>query len=79
MNKVTLTNINVQDQKAAVIFFTLQDTNNNSYGVADIVHTYLLGHAFPGLAYTYPGEKINGLLAFEVPLGAKLVTITHDN
>ena len=79
MYNVTLTNINAVDGPATYAGkFTVQDTNNNSYGVSNTVQTEYLGHAFPSTGDVLaPGEKMNGLIVFEVPQGTKLVTMTY--
>jgi hypothetical protein len=79
MYNVTLANINAVEGPATTASkFTVQDTNNNSYGVSETIQTEYLGHAFPSSGDVLaPGERMNGLIVFEVPQGVKLVTMTY--
>ena len=74
MYNVTLTNINAAyGPTASASKFTLQDTNNNSYSVTEIIQLFDLGHAFPYSGeQVAPGERVNGLMMFEVPQGLQL-------
>ncbi len=80
MYNVTLTNVNAQDREVQARSFTVQDTSNNTYAMADFNQENLVSHAFPSAwTMTQPGTKINGVIVYDVPQGTKLVTMTYDD
>ena len=80
MYNVTFTNVNAQDREVQAGAFTVQDTSNNTYAMANFNQENLVSHAFPSAwTMTQPGTKINGVIVYDVPQGVKLVTMTYDD
>lgn len=59
-------------------FFTLHDLNNTAYGISQATNDKSIA-GFPNNVLTHPGDKVNGLIVFEVPQNAKLVNLVYDD
>ena len=78
MFNVTFTNINAPSLSVYNRYFTVQDTNNNTYPMANFNQDLVTKH-FPASTTTNPGMKVNGVIVYDVPQNAKLVTMTYDD
>jgi hypothetical protein len=78
MYNATVTNINATDRYVNANFFTLHDLNNTAYGISQATNDKSIA-GFPYNVMTHPGDKVNGILMFEVPQNAKLVNLVYDD
>jgi len=77
---VTVTNRYVEDKSIYQDYFTLLDNNNNVYGVDELIQGNYLSNAFPyNPVVTQPGDKVTGLIVFEVPQNATFVTLRYND
>jgi len=78
---VTFTNINAPNTQISGYFsFALLDANNNMFAVQQGIQSTSLLQAFPyGYTTTQPGDKVSGLLAYEVPQNAKIVSLRYHD
>lgn len=79
----TVTNINAsgsvgRGRTVRADYFTLHDSNGYAYGVSSLVSDLHVA-GFPYDAITHPGDKVNGLLPFEVPQNAALVNLVYSD
>jgi Domain of unknown function (DUF4352) len=72
MYNTTVTNINATKRNVHTSFFTLHDSNNYTYSAS-------YASTFPNNVFTNPGDKVNGILIFEVPQNAKLVNLVYND
>jgi len=78
MYNATVTNINATDRYVHTNFFTLHDSKNIAYGISQATNDKSIA-GFPNNVLTHPGDKVNGLIVFEVPQNAKLVNLVYDD
>jgi hypothetical protein len=78
MFNTTVTNINANSRNVHTLFFTLHDSNNNAYSVSQATNDKSIA-GFPNNVVTQPGDKVNGLLVFEVPQNATLKSLTYND
>lgn len=74
----TVTNINATSRNVHTSYFTLHDSNNSAYLVSRATTDKSI-EGFPNNVVTNPGDKVNGLLVFEVPQNATLATLVYDD
>lgn len=78
----TVTNINASGpglgRTVSPDYFTLHDSNGYAYGVSPLVNDLHIA-GFPYNVITHPGDKVNGLLPFEVPQNATLVNLVYSD
>jgi ABC-type Fe3+-hydroxamate transport system substrate-binding protein len=80
MYNITFTNINAPDRAVNAQSFTVQDTSNHTYAMANFNQEGLVSHAFPfQYVTTQPGTKITGVIVYQVPQDVKLVNMTYDD
>ncbi|MGZ4947204.1 MAG: DUF4352 domain-containing protein [Halobacteriota archaeon] len=78
MYNVTVTNEDSKSQNAHTMFFTAHDTNNNTYGISQATNDKSIA-GFPNNVMTNPGDKVSGLLVFEIPKNATLVNMAYKD
>ncbi len=77
---VTTTNENAPSRQTQAYFFTLLDSDNRVYNVDYLVLANKSIHAYPeAFTRTQPGDKVNGIIVFEVPQNATLVSLRYDD
>jgi hypothetical protein len=78
----TVTNINASSvglgRTVSADYFTLHDSNGHAYGVSPLVSDLHIA-GFPHNVITHPGDKVNGLLPFEVLQNATLVNLVYSD
>jgi predicted small secreted protein len=79
----TVTNINAagsvgRGRTVSPDYFTLHDSNGYAYSVSPLVSDLHIA-GFPPTIITHPGDKVSGLLPFEVPQNAKLVNLVYND
>jgi hypothetical protein len=79
----TVTNINASGsvglgRTVSADYFTLHDSNGHAYSVSPLVNDLHIA-GFPHNVITHPGDKVNGLLPFEVPQNATLVNLVYSD
>jgi len=76
----TVTNENATDRQVHANMFALHDSNKYVYNTDYLIQTNQSFNAFPYVyKMTQPGDKVNGILVFEVPQNAKLTSLTYDD
>jgi Domain of unknown function (DUF4352) len=77
---VTVINTYAEDKPIYQDYFTVLDKNNNVYGVDELIQGNYLNNAFPyNPVITQPGDKVTGLVVFEVPQNATFVTLRYND
>lgn len=74
----TVTNTNAPSRQVNVTFFTLLDSNNNKYNVSQAMNNRSIA-GFPNGVVTNPGDKVSGLLVFEVPQNATPANLVYND
>ena len=79
MFNLTVKNVNEKDGNIDAYAFKLRDTGGNVYG-----RTWFLGGLggptqFDSMSHTQSGDKVSGVMAFEVPQTAKLSNLTYTD
>jgi hypothetical protein len=72
----TVQNINASDRPVAISYFTAQDTRGNSYNFSSLSNDLTIGN-FKGSAHSQPGDILGGIVVFEVPRDASVLSITY--
>ena len=75
MYNTTVTNVDARDRLVTYGSIKVKDSNNYSYGALSWQNTAV---TFP-ITTTQPGDKVNGLIVFEVPQNAKITTMVYDD
>ncbi|MGZ4906696.1 MAG: DUF4352 domain-containing protein [Halobacteriota archaeon] len=78
MFNATVTNINATDRYVNSTFFTLYDSSKTPYPLSYATTDKSIA-SFPNDVMTHPGDKVSGLLVFEVPKKAKLTKLVYDD
>ena len=72
----TVQNINASDRPVSIAYFTAQDTRSNSYNCSDLSNDLTISN-FKGSAHSQPGDILGGIVVFEVPHEASVLSITY--
>jgi Domain of unknown function (DUF4352) len=72
----TVQNINASDRPVSIDYFTAQDTRSNSYNCSDVSNDLTISN-FKGSAHSQPGDILGGIVIFEVPRDASVLSITY--
>jgi hypothetical protein len=72
----TVQNINASDRPVAISYFTAQDTRGHSYNFSSLSNDLTIGN-FKGSAHSQPGDILGGIVVFEVPRDASVLSITY--
>jgi hypothetical protein len=59
-------------------FFTAHDSNNNTYGISQATNDKSI-EGFPNNVKANQGDKVTGLLVFEIPQSAQLVNMVYKD
>ena len=80
MYNATVTNVNATDRPVWSGLFLLRDSNGYVYRTDLSVNPSQYSNPFPsGNTMTQPGDKVNGILLFQVPQNAKLTALVYDD
>jgi Domain of unknown function (DUF4352) len=74
----TVTNVNAPSRHVNASFFSLRDSYNNSYNVSKATNNISVG-GFPNNVVTNPGDKVSGLLLFEIPQNATPANVVYND
>jgi hypothetical protein len=72
----TVLNVNATDRPVAINYVTAQDTRGNSYACSDLSNN-LMTSPFKGSAWSQPGDILGGVVIFEMPQDASVLSITY--
>jgi hypothetical protein len=72
----TVQNINASDRPVSIDYFTAQDTRGNSYHCSDLSNVLTISN-FKGSARSQPGDILGGIVVFEVPHDASVLSIAY--
>lgn len=72
----TVQNINATDRPVAINYFTAQDTRGNSYSCGNLSNDLTISN-FKWSAHSQPGDNLGGIVVFEVPHEASVLSITY--
>jgi hypothetical protein len=72
----TVLNINASDRPVAINYFTAQDTQGNSYHFSGLSND-LASNNFKESVHSQPGDILGGVVVFEVPRDASVLSITY--
>jgi hypothetical protein len=72
----TVLNINASDRPVAINYVTAQDTRGNSYNFSSLSNGLTSGN-FKESAHSQPGDILGGIVVFEVPHDASVLSITY--
>jgi hypothetical protein len=78
MFNVTVTNQGSNTILTHTTFFTVHDSNGNAYGISQATNDNSIA-GYPNNVNINPGDKVTGLLVFEVPQNAKLVNMVYND
>ena len=78
MFNVTVTNQGSNTILKHTTFFTVHDSNGNAYGISQASNDNSIA-GYPNNVNINPGDKVTGLLVFEVPQNAKLVNMVYND
>ncbi|MGZ4892286.1 MAG: DUF4352 domain-containing protein [Halobacteriota archaeon] len=78
MYNVTVTNQDSKSRNVHTTFFTAHDANNNTYGISQATNDKSIA-GFPNNVMTNPGDRVSGLLVFEMPKNATLVNMVYKD
>jgi hypothetical protein len=79
MYNVTVTNTASNSRNTHTTFFTVHDSDGNTYGISQATNDNSIA-GYPNNVMINPGDKVTGLLVFEIPQNAKLVNMVyHDD
>jgi predicted small secreted protein len=79
MFNTTVTNTASNSRNTHTLFFTLHDSNGNTYGISQATNDKSIA-GYPNNVMMNPGDKVTGLLVFEIPQNANLVNMVyHDD
>ncbi|MEI7827812.1 MAG: DUF4352 domain-containing protein, partial [Euryarchaeota archaeon] len=72
----TVQNINASDRPVVITYFSAQDTRGNSYNFSSLSDDLVISN-FKGSAHSQPGDILGGVIVFEVPRDASVLSITY--
>jgi hypothetical protein len=72
----TVQNINASDRPVSIDYLTAQDTRSSSYNCSDLSNDLTISN-FKGSAHSQPGDILGGIVVFEVPHEASVLSITY--
>jgi len=72
----TVQNINASDRPVSIDYLTAQDTRSNSYNYSDLSNDLTISN-FKGSAHSQPGDLLGGMVVFEVPRNASVLSIPY--
>jgi hypothetical protein len=75
MYNTTVANVDARDRMVTYGSIKVRDSNGYSYGALSWQNT---ATTFP-IVMTQPGDKVNGLIVFEMPQNAKITTMVYDD
>jgi len=78
MFNTTVTNVDATSRNVDPLYFTLNDSDGNAYSRSLATDDKSIA-GFPNNVVTNPGDKVNGLLVFEVPKNAQLTTLVYND
>ncbi len=79
MFNTTVTNTASNSRNTHTMFFTVHDSNGNTYGISQATNDKSIA-GYPNNVMMNPGDKVTGLLVFEIPQNANLVNMVyHDD
>ena len=78
MYNVTVANGDSKSRNTHTQFFTVHDSSNNTYGISQATNDKSIA-GYPNNVRMNSGDKVNGLLVFEVPQNAKLVNMVYKD
>ncbi|MGZ8892986.1 MAG: hypothetical protein ACXW1R_08690 [Halobacteriota archaeon] len=72
----TVLNINATDRPVDINYVMAQDTRGNSYTCGDVSNN-LMTSPFKGSARSQPGDILGGVVVFEMPQDAAVLSLTY--
>lgn len=78
MFNVTVTNRGSNTILTHTTFFTVHDSNGSAYGISQATNDNSIA-GYPNNVNINPGDKVTGLLVFEVPQNTKLVNMVYND
>lgn len=72
----TVQNVKASDRPVVINYFTAQDTKGNSYNFNGLSNDLAIGKFMPS-ARSQPGDILGGMVIFEVPRDASVLSITY--
>ncbi len=75
---VTITNVNAKDKYVGPSYFKLKTADGTVYQYDS--HTFSSNiKGFQSVSNTQPGEKVSGVVVFQIPASAKPAVLTYDD
>ena len=74
----TVTNTGSNSRNTHTMFFTVHDSNGNTYGISQATNDKSIA-GYPNNIMMNSGDKVNGLLVFEVPQNVTLVNMVYKD
>jgi hypothetical protein len=78
MFNTMVTNMGSNSRNTHTMFFTVHDSNGNTYGISQATNDKSLA-GYPNNVRMNSGDKVTGLLVFEIPQNAKLVNMVYKD
>jgi len=72
----TVNNVNAPNRVITRNYFSLQDTQGRNYNMSGLSDTV---GAFNWSSHSQPGDKLGGIVVFEVPQNATLKSLTYND